>query len=69
MIGFMNQTSMCPIVFSEWLPTGIMVHFEGGLSVFFPASFLYGQREIHPNQMFQTDPLTPKVKRSIDGIL
>ena len=53
---------MCPIVFSEWLPTGVMVHFEGGLSVFFPASFLYGQRETEPNQLFKTDESTPKVK-------
>jgi hypothetical protein len=56
----MNQISMCPIVFSEWFPTGVMVHFEGGISVFFPAGFLYGQRELPPNQMFQTDQLTPK---------
>jgi hypothetical protein len=58
----MNQVSMCPIVFSEWFTTGVMVHFEGGLSVFFPASFLYVQREIQPNQMFQTGQSTPQVK-------
>ena len=56
----MNQLGPSAIVFSEWLPTGIMVHFEGNLSVFFPASFLYEQREIQPNQMFQTDQLTPR---------
>jgi ribosomal protein S1 len=56
----MNQISMCPIVFSEWFPTGVMVHFEGGLSVFFPASFLYEQREIQPNQMFQTGQSTQR---------
>ncbi len=26
------------IVFSEWLSTGVIVHFKGGVSVFFPAS-------------------------------
>jgi hypothetical protein len=49
-----------PIVFSEWLPTGVMVHFEGGVSVFFPAQFLYEQREAQPNQIFravETPPL------------
>ena len=56
----MSQISMCPIVFSEWFPTGVMVHFEGGLSVFFPASFLFEQREIQPNQMFQTAQSTRK---------
>jgi hypothetical protein len=58
----MNQINMCPIVFSEWFSTGVMVHFEGGLSVFFPASFLYEQRQIQPNQMFQKGPSPPKVK-------
>ena len=24
------------IVFSEWLSTGVIVHFKGGVSVFFP---------------------------------
>jgi hypothetical protein len=43
------------IVFSEWLSTGIMVHFKGGVSVFFPAQYLYDQREVPPNQLFQTD--------------
>jgi hypothetical protein len=51
----MNQPDLSPIVFSEWLPTGVMVHFEGGVSVFFSAQFLYEQREIQPNQMFRTD--------------
>ena len=32
------------IVFSEWLSTGVIVHFKGGVSVFFPAQFLYDQR-------------------------
>jgi hypothetical protein len=43
------------IVFSEWLSTGIMVHFKGGVSVFFPAQYLYDQREVQPNQIFQID--------------
>jgi hypothetical protein len=57
----MKQHDPSPIVFSEWLPTGIMVHFEEGLSVFFPAQFLYEQREAWPNQVFRKDeehPLT-----------
>jgi hypothetical protein len=60
----MNQPGRSPIVFSEWLPTGVMVHFEGGVSVFFPARFLYEQREVQPNQIFRTDEASP-VKRSI----
>jgi hypothetical protein len=60
----MNQPGLSPIVFSEWLPTGVMVHFEGGVSVFFPARFLYEQREVQPNQIFRTDK-APPVKGSI----
>jgi hypothetical protein len=50
----MDQVDLSSIVFSEWLPTGVMVHFEGGVSVFFSARFLYEQREVHPNQMFRS---------------
>jgi hypothetical protein len=56
----MNQPDLSPIVFSEWLPTGVMVHFEGGVSVFFPARFLYEQRDVQPNQMFRNDEATPR---------
>ena len=42
----MTQSDLSPIVFSEWLSSGIMVHFEGGVSVFFSARFLYEQREV-----------------------
>jgi hypothetical protein len=55
----MTQSGLSPIVFSEWLPTGVMVHFEGGVSVFFSARFLYEQREVRPNQMFRTDDAGP----------
>lgn len=55
----MNQHDPSPIVFSEWLPTGVMVHFEGGVSVFFSAQFLYEQREVRPNQLFQKDEEHP----------
>jgi hypothetical protein len=48
------------IIFSEWLPTGIMVHFKGGVSVFFPAQYLYERREAPPNQLFQNDEPRPK---------
>jgi hypothetical protein len=58
----MKQLDPSPIVFSEWLPTGIMVHFEEGLSVFFPAQFLYEQREVHPNQVFRKDEEHPPPK-------
>jgi hypothetical protein len=51
----MNQASLANIVFSEWLSTGVMVHFEGGVSVFFSARFLYEQRDILPNQLFLID--------------
>jgi hypothetical protein len=51
----MNPLGPSPIVFSEWLPTGVMVHFEGGASVFFSAQFLYEEREVQANQMFRTD--------------
>ena len=51
----MNQASLANIVFSEWLPTGVMVHFEGGVSVFFAARFLYEQRDILPNRLFLTN--------------
>ena len=37
-----------------------MVHFEGGVSVFFSARFLYEQRDVQPNQMFRTDEATPR---------
>jgi hypothetical protein len=49
----MNQLGPSAIVFSEWLPTGIMVHFGEGVSVFFSAQFLYEQRMVQPNKVFQ----------------
>jgi hypothetical protein len=58
----MKQHDPSPIVFSEWLPTGVMVHFEEGLSVFFPAQFLYEQREVRPNQVFRKDEEQPSPK-------
>lgn len=39
------------IVSSERLTTGIVVHFEGGESVFYPAPFLYQYRAVHPNEL------------------
>jgi hypothetical protein len=62
----MNQSSVSSIVFSEWLPTGVMVHFEGGLSVFFSAQFLYEQRQVQPNQMFRTDETSPHKGGDLD---
>ena len=41
------------IVFSERLSTGIVVHFEDGVSVYFPAAFLYEQRDAQLNTVFR----------------
>ena len=54
----MNQSDASPIVFSEWLSTGVMVHFADGVSVFFPAGFLFRHREVQPNQIFVTEAVT-----------
>lgn len=55
----MSESPLSPrIKFSEWLPNGIMVHFEGHDSVFFAASFLYEQRSSAPNEIFGVDDLT-----------
>jgi hypothetical protein len=62
----MNQLTLSSIVFSEWLPTGVMVHFEGGVSVFFSAQFLYEQRRVQPNQMFRTDGASPHRRGDLD---
>lgn len=51
----MNQTSTPRIAFSEWLPTGIMVHFESGESVLYSSQFLYEQKETPPNTIFASD--------------
>jgi hypothetical protein len=40
----MRESGTPTIVFSEWLPSGVMVHFEGGECVFYPAEMLYQQR-------------------------
>jgi hypothetical protein len=49
----MNDSSHPRIVSSEWLPSGVMVHFEKSVSVFYPAEFLYDQRERNPNRIFR----------------
>ena len=64
----MNQLVQSSIVFSEWLPTGVMVHFEGGVSVFFSAEFLYEQRRVQPNQMFRTDEAPPPKREDLDDV-
>lgn len=64
----MNQSTLSSIVFSEWLPTGVMVHFEGGVSVFFSAQFLYEQRLVQPNQMFRTDGTSQHKRADIDDV-
>ena len=64
----MNQLSLSPIVFSEWLPSGVMVHFEGGVSVFFSARFLYEQRLVEPNQMFRTNGAPPHEPGDLNNV-
>jgi hypothetical protein len=64
----MNQLILFSIVFSEWLPTGVMVHFEGGVSVFFSARFLYEQRRVQPNQIFRTDGASPQKRGDLDDV-
>jgi len=51
----MAQADQSRILFSERLSTGIMVHFADGVSVLFPAEFLYDQRLLPPNKLFRTD--------------
>jgi hypothetical protein len=48
----MTESGSPPIAFSERLSTGIVVHFENGVSVFFPAAFLYEQRDAESNISF-----------------
>jgi hypothetical protein len=48
----MNDSSHPRIISSEWLATGVMVHFEKSVSVFYPAEFLFEEREHKPNRIF-----------------
>ena len=43
----MDQSFQPLIVFSEWLPTGIVVHFDQGVSAFFSAHSLFQERDSH----------------------
>jgi hypothetical protein len=45
----MSESRFPRIVFSERLSTGIVVHFETGVPVFFPSQFLYEQRAAQPD--------------------
>jgi hypothetical protein len=49
----MSESNYPCIVFSERLSTGIVVHFENGVSVYFPAAFLYEQRDAQLNTVFR----------------
>jgi hypothetical protein len=40
----MRESGTPTIMFSEWLPSGVMVHFQSGECVFYPAEMLYQQR-------------------------
>jgi hypothetical protein len=51
----MSESSSPHIVFSERLSTGIVVHFERGVSVFYSAEFLYEQRTAQSNRIFRED--------------
>jgi len=49
----MSDTNQLRIISSETLSNGIMVHFEGGDSVFFSAQFLYDKRDAPSNKVFK----------------
>jgi hypothetical protein len=49
----MNERNSPCIVFSERLSTGIVVHFENAVSVYFPTAFLYEQRDAKLNTIFR----------------
>jgi hypothetical protein len=51
----MSESIYPRIVFSERLSTGVVVHFENDVSVFFPAAFLYEQRNAQSNTVFSED--------------
>ena len=51
----MIESNNARIVFSERLSTGIVVHFEDSVSAFFPAEFLYAQRDAQSNTVFSAD--------------
>ena len=44
------------ILFAEWLPIGIVVHFAGGESVFYSAEFLHQHRQSPGNKLLHQDP-------------
>jgi hypothetical protein len=48
----MSESKHPRIVFSERLSTGIVVHFENDMCVFFAAEFLYDQRNDESNIVF-----------------
>jgi hypothetical protein len=51
----MIESNNARIVFSERLSSGIVVHFEDSISTFFPAEFLYAQRDAQSNAVFGED--------------
>lgn len=51
----MGKSGNIRILFSETLSTGIVVRFEDNVSVFFPAEFLFKQREAESNTVFTED--------------
>jgi hypothetical protein len=51
----MSESNNPRIVFSERLATGIVVHFEDHVSVYFPAQFLYEQPLAQPDIDFSED--------------
>jgi hypothetical protein len=51
----MNESNHPRIISSEWLPTGIMVHFDKRVSVFYSAEFLYEQRGHESNRIYRQD--------------
>lgn len=51
----MAESGFPPIAFAEWLTTGVMVHFEGGKSVFYPAGFLFEHSDAGEIRQFPPD--------------
>lgn len=51
----MSDSNHPRIAFSERLSTGIVVHFEDGISILFTAQFLYEQRYAPPNRVLLTN--------------
>jgi len=52
----MTDTTTPHITFAEWLPTGVVVHFDGGFTVFYPAVFLFENRQSGTTTILEPAP-------------